>query len=1341
MGRRTFRVAALVAAAAIGLGGSSAFAAQPGTAGFKGLPGITGIKRAAPGLMGAKGKLTAFVEVKADSGLDQKVRARRQLDMTRSSLSEEQKDAQASSEGRDRAQEAKRMADKAFKDLKAIDPQASLLYDVSYSLSGAVVTADASALRKLYEHSDLVTHVVPVRAVKALDDEKGKTGPGRKGDGIAPANTHNDQLVDAVKTWNETHKTGKGQNIAIVDTGLDYTHADFGGKGTEAAYRTALGSRANPLTDPTLKTLLDASKYKGGYDFAGADYGSDNAHRVPVPDENPIDGEGGHHGTHVAGTAAGYGVSADGTRFSGDYTGLTQAQVTGMRVGPGSAPEAGIYALKVFGDKGGTTNLTLQALDWVAKHNMEDTANKIGIVSMSLGSSFGAVDDPINRAVDALSKDDVLSVIAAGNEGDVTDIAGSPGSAPTALTVAASQSGKAFQDAALVAAGPASLLNQKIAGQYSVSYTAPISVTGKVVRVKAADNLNGCKPYSDDDKAAVNGNIAYVDWNDDDVACGSAKRFDNAAAAGAKAIVFPSQSNIPEAEIAGNESIPGFQIFKKAATDADFRSAIDAGTLQLTLSDNLRMSVDADYSSEYEDTVASFTSRGIHGSYDGTAKPDVSAPGVNIISASAGSGNGSESMNGTSMATPLTSGVAALVRQAHPGWNAYRVKTQMVNTADHDVLTAGSSTAYGPLRVGTGRIDAFAAVNNTVGVSSSDDGTVTGQFGIVQVPQAGYKADRTFTVTNDSDKSKTYRLSYAPRTSTPGVSYSLDKDTVTVAAHSTAQFKVTLNIPDQSKLRHIRDVTQSVEVAGKNRSYVSDSTGVVKLTPTQQEDGAFGLRVALTAAPKPVSQTSSLYEETVSGNRHLTMKGHGIGSEREATSYTSQAIPMVLGVEDPVDGYYGDPNVDAQRSLAAADIRSVAYASTAPQMADPSKGMLYFGIVTDKSWSHLGNGNVDPAVYLDTDGDGVPNYAITVLTEMKGAQFDTVLAVTYKIDGNGWSIADLEPIDDAFISDSNQVILSASLSAMGYKKGSTNTRITYQVETMSSNAAGAAEQYVADSAGDIRQDGFDAYNPPVWFGEKKDGKPAGAYFDDREGSVIPVNQAVTRSSGADKIITLHTRGQVPEQASDQLKTDVSTLVVIDKARLQAAVDQYSKLNAKSYTKASWDALQSALTAARAVLSNPDAVQRDIDMAYQNLQTAYQGLVPASAKVSKDKLKAAVEVAKSLKQSDYTKASWDPYAAALSKAEQVLANPNATQEEVNKAEQALQTARAGLVRVTTASTSKPKKGKKGKKKAAADPGDKLSRTGADVGVSLMAALALALAGGILVVRRRERSSES
>lgn len=74
----------------------------------------------------------------------------------------------------------------------------------------------------------------------------------------------------------------------------------------------------------------------------------------------------------------------------------------------------------------------LEALDGIAKHNTEaevngDESSRISIVSMSLGGSFGASDDPENVAVDNLTADNVLSVIAAGNDGDITDIMGAPG--------------------------------------------------------------------------------------------------------------------------------------------------------------------------------------------------------------------------------------------------------------------------------------------------------------------------------------------------------------------------------------------------------------------------------------------------------------------------------------------------------------------------------------------------------------------------------------------------------------------------------------------------------------------------------------------------------------------------------------------------------------------------------------------------------------------------------------------------------------------------------------------------------------------------------------------------
>lgn len=94
---------------------------------------------------------------------------------------------------------------------------------------------------------------------------------------------------------------------------------------------------------------------------------------------------------------------------------------------------------------------------------------------------------------------------------------------------------------------------------------------------------------------------------------------------------------------------------------------------------------------------------------------------MGIVSASAGTGNSDEIMSGTSMATPLTSGVAALVRQARPEYLANVVKAQLMNTANHDVFTADRKTAYGPLRVGSGRIDALAAVNNNVQLAGEDN--------------------------------------------------------------------------------------------------------------------------------------------------------------------------------------------------------------------------------------------------------------------------------------------------------------------------------------------------------------------------------------------------------------------------------------------------------------------------------------------------------------------------------------------------------------------------------------------------------------------------------------------
>ena len=99
---------------------------------------------------------------------------------------------------------------------------------------------------------------------------------------------------------------GKGIKVADVDSGVDYTHADFGGPGTPEAYAAAHAKADDVALDPSVSGWFGpaAPKVKGGYDFVGDAYNADgtgdarNAHGDP----NPLDCDRGAtagHGTHA----------------------------------------------------------------------------------------------------------------------------------------------------------------------------------------------------------------------------------------------------------------------------------------------------------------------------------------------------------------------------------------------------------------------------------------------------------------------------------------------------------------------------------------------------------------------------------------------------------------------------------------------------------------------------------------------------------------------------------------------------------------------------------------------------------------------------------------------------------------------------------------------------------------------------------------------------------------------------------------------------------------------------------------------------------------------------------
>jgi subtilisin family serine protease len=328
--------------------------------------------------------------------------------------------------GRQAAATSTSQADQVQARFAKAAPSARTLYRTSRVLSGIAVNVKASELAAL-------RGIDGVKSVQVMTPKK-------------LMNTSSVPLIKAPASWALPGGAGSGQGvrIGIIDSGIDYTHADFGGPGTPAAYAAAHAASASPA-DPDFFGP-GAPKVVGGKDFAGDAYdpsSQDPAVSTPQPDANPIDCDG--HGTHVAGTAAGFGVDAAGQRYgtgvAADYS-TADASPTFFNqfaggVGPGVAPLASLYALKIFGCTGSTL-LVPQALDWAMDPNGDDDlSDHLDVVNLSLGGDFGSPQDPDAQAANTAVLAGVTVVAAMGNSGDLTDVGSSPADATRAIAVAA----------------------------------------------------------------------------------------------------------------------------------------------------------------------------------------------------------------------------------------------------------------------------------------------------------------------------------------------------------------------------------------------------------------------------------------------------------------------------------------------------------------------------------------------------------------------------------------------------------------------------------------------------------------------------------------------------------------------------------------------------------------------------------------------------------------------------------------------------------------------------------------------------------------------------------------
>jgi len=542
--------------------------------------------------------------------------------------------------------------------------------------------------------------------------------------------------------------TGKGIKVAVLDSGIDYTHAALGGSGDPADYANNDPNVIEPGTFPTAKVV-------GGYDFTGSVW--PNGPEAPDPD--PIDdGSAAGHGTHVA-------------------------DIIGGKLGV--APGASLYAVKVCSSVSSSCSgiALIQGMEYSVNPNGDGRLNdRVDIINMSLGSNYGQpFDDDLAAAVDNATRLGVLTVASAGNGGDKPFINGTPAAANTALSVAQTAVPSAFQPLMQITA-PASIVGtfpavfQPWSAPLAGVIEAPVQFGNG-----AGGNLLGCNAFA---PGSLAGKIVLVDRG----ACGFSIKISNIAAGGGLAgiigLVAPGDP-FEGGFGGGTPNVPGYMVSQ--AVSARLKSGLP----------NTVVRFDPAFGIPLAGTMVGSSSRGPQHEDTHLIKPEIGAPGASV-SAIAGSGTGTGPFGGTSGAAPMVAGSAALLLEATGGTKAtakgtasgkaighgltpVEVKARLMNNGFTAVVNNPLTGELAPIsRIGGGEVRVDRAVKAPA--AAWDNAVPQGalSFGFVDVADEVVTITRTVRVRNYSNK----RISY---TVTPSFRFANDEanGAVSVSAPST----------------------------------------------------------------------------------------------------------------------------------------------------------------------------------------------------------------------------------------------------------------------------------------------------------------------------------------------------------------------------------------------------------------------------------------------------------------------------------------------------------------------------------------------------------------------------
>jgi subtilisin family serine protease len=855
-------------------------------------------------LIGAQGPNKVIIQLSADSG------------------------AVAFEKGKDEAK-AKAVAlsqQNAFlSTVRTVDPNARLWGQVQLVLNAVFVEVDGSALPVLAQDPRVTR--------------------------IAPVGNYELDLMETVpyigaSAVQDMGFTGMGIKVAVLDSGIDYTHAALGGSGDPADFAANDPTIIEPGTFPTAKVV-------GGYDFVGGEW--PNGPLAPDPD--PLDkGSDAGHGTHVAHIIGGVG---------------------------GVAPGVSLYAVKVCSSVSTACSgvALIEGMEFAADPNGDGKIkDRVDLINMSLGADYGQpFDDDLSLAVNNATKLGILTVASAGNGGDKPYVTGTPAAAATALSVAQTSVPSAVLPLMEV------ITPTSIAGEYPAifqDWSAPLtSVISAIVQYGdgAGGNLLGCSLGDDVNSTdpadapfppgSLTGKIVLVDRGDCNFSIKIYNIQQGGGLMGIIGLVAPGDPFAGSYGAGGPYTIPGYMISQANST-----------MLKSGLPDTV-VSFDPALGIPLVGSIVGSSARGPQHESTTLIKPEIGAPGASV-SAIYGTGTEEGPFGGTSGAAPMVTGSAALLLEGFGGTKTTAkgvpsgkaighnltpldVKALLMNNAEINIISDPLTGALTPItRIGGGEVRVDQAITAPVAAWDQDVPTGALGFGFVDVADELVTLTKTVVIQNFDNKQHVYSV-------TPTFRFANDEANGAVMLSAPSQVVVKPGLGRNTTF----DVTLTIDGSLLRGNYMnSGSMGADPAALTLNEydgylfldDGQHPIHLAWHVLPRKDARVVPDTTTIVPGSfpQVIGLDNTGVGTAQ------NDAYTLLATSPNIPEGGEGMQNPTP-------DIRAVGI-NTFPVPAgycSANESFLWaFAINTWERQQHLLP--VHHYVYLDTNQDGTDDYVV-----------------------------------------------------------------------------------------------------------------------------------------------------------------------------------------------------------------------------------------------------------------------------------------------------------------------------------------------------------------------------